>query len=194
MPKTAPKTSASKLENFPAAALASSESFAVPTAFAAGAAGREAALALGAQALAAMAELHLAAACDEIAEWFTENPDVVGFMLSRDGEGDDEGRYWTSERFFVDFKDGTDSGEYHDDEDAEGALSDSRDNLKGNADSFFAQTLDLYPLARKDLLEKKLTAHGVRSLVPRAFKARQEALAISSVSAPAPRSKRLAAI
>lgn len=196
MPKADPKTSASPPKPAAASCLALTEKFSVSTAFASGTEGRRAALEACEPALKAMTELHLAAACEEIIEWFAANDDVVEFTLSRQGDGDDQGGYWISERLHASFKDGTNSQEYYDhDDDLNGhQLSADRDTLREQADQFFTDLLKRHPLAGTTLIEKQITPSVARALIPSAFKARQEALALASVTRQAPRSKRAGSI
>lgn len=183
MPNSSPKKSADLAPLTSQGHLVSTATFLVPIAFASGAEGTRAAYASCTQALAAMTEFHLAAACEELCDWLTANEDVAALTLNLDFESDDEGRSWRSEHFRAQLKDGTDSAQMDSYYEGNGAkLSDSPESLFERAELFLNALFDQYPLARTTLMNKTLTLQSSNALIPSAFKARQEALAIASVA------------
>ena len=183
MPNSSPKKSADLAPLTSQGHLVSTATFLVPTAFAPGAEGSRAAHASCTQALAAMTEFHLAAACEELFDWFTANEDVASLTLNLDFESDDEGRSWRSEHFRAQLKDGTDSTQMDSYYEGNGAeLSDSPESLFELDKEFLYALLDQYPLARTTLMNNTLTLQSSKALIPSAFKAHQEALVIASVA------------
>lgn len=115
-------------------------------------------------ALEALLNFHLARAGTALEAFLDLHPQVQAIHAERGHAGDDEGQHWTEESI-------------------------DRDSLRDLADSCVEAVLKEFPLAREAVFKGPITKARARSMRSKAFRARQESLAISA-AAGAPKTTR----
>lgn len=158
----------------------------VPQAFVDSHEGANHALAAATHATAILTELHLALASREMSIFFEAHPGIQSMGSIHSMDSDDEGHDHTTITKKTLFIDGTEipNYNYRDDDEPDLPLGALREDLHYAAEAFLNSLAASLPLARNSIEDALHTRTSAADLPGKAFRARQEAFAISRQTGP----------